>query len=93
MENLKLTAEEIEKLQSIQQKSNLVVNELGSIELTKLQIEKRREEAISFLNSLREEEQAFGKELSEKYGNGSIDIEKGEFTPAPVEETAEPVEA
>ena len=78
-----MTAEEIEKFQSIQQKNNLVVNELGAIELVKLQIERRRTEAMNFLTSLREEEQAFGKELSEKYGDGSIDLEKGEFIPAP----------
>lgn len=78
-----MTAEEIEKFQSIQQKNNLVVNELGAIELAKLQIERRRTEALNFLTSLREEEQTFGKELSEKYGDGSIDLEKGEFLPAP----------
>jgi hypothetical protein len=83
MEPIKMTAEEIEKFQSIQQKNNLVVNELGAIELAKLQIERRRTEALNFLTSLREEEQAFGKELSEKYGDGSIDLEKGEFLPAP----------
>ena len=81
MENKKLTTEEIEKFQSLQQRNNLVINELGSIELAKLQIERRRNEAITFLTSLREEEQTFGKELSEKYGDGSIDIEKGEFIP------------
>ncbi len=78
-----MTTEEIEKFQSIQQKNNLVVNELGAIELAKLQIERRRTEALNFLTSLREEEQTFGKELSEKYGDGSIDLEKGEFLPAP----------
>lgn len=83
MEPIKMTAEEIEKFQSIQQKNNLVVNELGAIELAKLQIERRRTEALNFLTSLREEEQIFGKELSEKYGDGSIDLEKGEFLPAP----------
>ena len=82
MEPIKMTAEEIEKFQSIQQKNNLVVNELGAIELAKLQIERRRIEALNFLTSLREEEQIFGKELSEKYGDGSIDLEKGEFFPA-----------
>ncbi len=81
-----MTAEEIEKFQSIQQKNNLVVNELGTIELAKLQIERRRTEALDFLTSLREEEQTFGKELSDKYGNGSIDLEKGEFLPAPAAE-------
>lgn len=83
MENTKLTAEEIEKLQEIQQKNAAVASELGNLEITKLQVEARKAEVVEFFNKLKEEEQTFGKELSEKYGNGSIDLEKGEFIPAP----------
>lgn len=81
MENTKLTVEEIEKLQDIQQKNTAVATELGSLELTKLQIEARREEVVKYYADLKQEENAFGKELSEKYGNGTIDLEKGEFIP------------
>lgn len=83
MENTKLTVEEIEKLQEIQQKNAAVATELGNLEITKLQVEARKAEVVEFFNKLKEEEQTFGKELSEKYGNGSIDLEKGEFIPAP----------
>jgi hypothetical protein len=83
MENTKLTIEEVEKLQEIQQKNAAVASELGNLEITKLQVEARKAEVVEFFNKLKEEEQTFGKELSEKYGNGSIDIEKGEFIPAP----------
>lgn len=83
MENTKLTVEEIEKLQEIQQKNAAVASELGNLEITKLQVEARKAEIVEFFNKLKEEEQTFGKELSEKYGNGSIDLEKGEFIPAP----------
>jgi len=86
MENTKLTPEEVAKLQEIQQKNAAIVSELGNLEITKLQMENRRANAIEFLNSLREEEQTFGKELSDKYGNGSIDLENGEFIPAPTAE-------
>jgi hypothetical protein len=86
MENTKLTPEEVAKLQEIQQKNAVIVSELGNLEITKLQMESRRANAIEFLNSLREEEQTFGKELSDKYGNGSIDLENGEFIPAPAAE-------
>jgi hypothetical protein len=79
MENTKLTIEEVEKLQEIQQKNAAVANELGNLEVTKLQIEARRVEIIEYFNNLKTEEQTFGKELSDKYGNGSIDLEKGEF--------------
>lgn len=83
MENTKLTVEEIEKLQEIQQKNAAVATELGNLEITKLQVEARKNEILEFFNKLKEEEQTFGKELSDKYGNGSIDLEKGEFIPTP----------
>ena len=83
MENTKLTIEEVEKLTRIQQDNAAVASELGNLEITKLQIEARKNEVVEYFNKLKEEEQAFGKELSEKYGNGSIDLEKGEFIPAP----------
>ena len=82
MENTKLTVEEIEKLQDLQQKNAAVASELGNLEITKLQIEARKDEVIKYFNELKTEENAFGKELSEKYGNGTIDLEKGEFIPA-----------
>ena len=54
MENTKLTPEEVAKLQEIQQKNAAIVSELGNLEITKLQMESRRANAIEFLNSLRE---------------------------------------
>jgi hypothetical protein len=48
----------------------------------KLQVEARREELTAFYTQVKEDERTFGKELSEKYGDGTIDIEKGEFLPA-----------
>jgi hypothetical protein len=86
MKNKKLTSEEIEKLQEIQQKNAAVATELGNLEITKLQLEARKGDVIKFYNDLKEEEQTFGKELSDKYGNGSIDLEKGEFIPGPAAE-------
>ena len=79
MENIKLTQEEIEKLQQIQQQNLAVVNELGNLEVAKLQIETRREEVVKYFNELKIEEQNFGKTMSDKYGTGTIDLEKGEF--------------
>ena len=86
MKNKKLTSEEIEKLQEIQQKNAAVATELGNLEITKLQLEARKGDVIKLYNDLKEEEQTFGKELSDKYGNGSIDLEKGEFIPGPAAE-------
>ncbi len=86
MENTKLTAEELEKLQDIQQRNVAIANELGNLEITKLQVEARKAEILKFYNELKEEEQTLGKDLSDKYGVGTINMEAGEFIPAPVTE-------
>jgi hypothetical protein len=82
MATQKLTREELEKLQEIQQKNSALVQELGQIGLAQINLEKRQENAEKYLDGLREEESAFAKELEEKYGTGSIDLEKGEFIPS-----------
>ena len=46
MENTKLTIEEIEQLQELQKENQAVAQELGNLEITKLQIEDRREEVV-----------------------------------------------
>jgi hypothetical protein len=81
MENTKLTQEEIQQLQEIQQQNQSLALEFGNLELTKIQIENRYDELVEFHTQLKSKEQEIGKELSEKYGNGTIDLEKGEFIP------------
>jgi len=83
MANKKLTQEELQTIAELQQKNNAVVSELGQIELTRMAVESRRANAETYLADLRKEEDEFGKTLSDKYGAGSIDLESGEFVPAP----------
>jgi hypothetical protein len=86
MENQKLTQEELGTIRELQEKNRAVVLEFGEIEIITLNVAKRKENAVKFLDELRTQEQEFGKALSEKYGDGSVDLESGEFIPAPKEE-------
>ena len=88
MANKKLKQEELDRLQELQQKNNNLVVELGSIELNNIALEERRENAEKFLFELREEEKTLAKDLEDAYGVGTIDIQKGEFIPAPKQEEA-----
>ena len=83
MSNTTLTTEEIQQLTEVQTQSQQIALELGNLEITRLQLEKRKEEVIAFLNEFKAKEQELGKSLSDKYGNGTIDLEKGEFIPTP----------
>lgn len=92
MENKKLSQEELQKLAELQENNRAIVREFGEIALIRLSIEEREANAKTYLSELRKTEQEFGKELSDKYGNGSIDLNAGEFIPAPeqpAEESAE----
>ena len=86
MANIKLKEEEVKKLQELQQKNNSLVVELGNIELNNIALEERRENAEKFLSELRDSERELAKELEDTYGVGTIDLAKGEFIPAPVEQ-------
>jgi hypothetical protein len=81
MEKITITAEELQTLKNLQDDNQRIRQEFGEIALAKLNLQDREENAKTFLKQLRSSEQEFGKSLSDKYGNGSLDISTGEFTP------------
>lgn len=83
METKKLTDQELQTIKEIQQGNQALVQELGSIELSKRQISEREENVWKFRDQLIEKEQEFTKSLTETYGDGSVNLEDGTFTPAP----------
>ena len=76
----KLTSEELEKLQKFQTQNNQIANFLGQIEIQKQVLESQKIDILQQLSKFQEESSELSKELQEKYGNGNIDIETGEFT-------------
>lgn len=81
MENIKLTEEEIQQLQEIQNQQSVIINELGQISLLEINLSNRKKQAEAFLIDLQSKEEKVGKELNEKYGDGTINLTKGEFIP------------
>jgi hypothetical protein len=81
MENRKLTEDEIKNIQELQGKRQSSILELGNLEAYQYDIDTRKDELFAVLDELRKSDQELGKELNEKYGDGSIDLEKGEFIP------------
>jgi stress response protein SCP2 len=81
MNKYTVTPEELQELRQLQNTTQRVVQELGEIALARLSLEDREENAKTFLKQHRLREQEFGKALSEKYGDGELNPETGEFTP------------
>lgn len=80
MEVKKLSQQELQQIQDVQNKTQSVIVELGQIELLKIQLKTRREDAEVFLKQLEQEEKQLAKELEATYGKGSIDLQTGEIT-------------
>ncbi len=81
MKTQKLTQEELQQIKTIQENTQSVILELGQIELLKIELEDRVQNAKTFLKELREEETTLAQFLQSTYGKGSINLEQGEFIP------------
>ena len=87
-ENKKLTTEELQSINDMQQQYNKFVFELGSIEAqlqnvlaTKELIETEKSNVLEDIKKLGEREKTLIADLQAKYGVGSINPETGEITP------------
>ena len=75
-----LTQEELTQVQSLQSKRDQLTIDFGYIEFKIQELELQKETLIEQLTQLKTEEAQIGKSIQQKYGEGSIDISKGEFT-------------
>jgi GAF domain-containing protein len=85
---VQLTAEDLKKLQDQQQRYSQILIEIGAADIAlneliqqKLGVEDEKKSLYKDLMILREQAEVFQKELSEKYGDGNVNITTGEFTP------------
>ena len=77
----KLTQKEIDNLTSLKKSYAELTNVVGNVEIQILTLELRKSQLKDNLFQLQQDEIKLAKELEEKYGNGSISLEKGEFLP------------
>jgi stress response protein YsnF len=79
--NKKLTTQEIEKLEKLKSNFDNLVQQIGNIEIQIMNLQLQKEELKMNLQEIKLEEINLGKELEDKYGNGTISLETGEFSP------------
>ena len=82
MENKQLSTEEVATLKSYQDTTNEIVGGLGQIKLNIELLEQNEDELLERFRTLQKSQSATAVELTKKYGDGNLDIEKGEFIPA-----------
>ena len=80
MATSKLSKEELETIGSLQNDNQFVRQELGKLAVDKIRLEQREAGLKALLNELAGKEAELNKQLVEKYGAGTVDLDKGEIT-------------
>mgnify|MGYP003626337620 FL=1 len=77
---IKLSEDELTILKGYQKLQNQITFDLGQVDIQKAFLEGNRSTILDGLADLQEKSNKTAKDLQEKYGEGNIDIETGEFT-------------
>ena len=81
MSKIKLSEDEIKLLNGIKNIREMLLKEFGKISILEIQTLTRKEAAKLKFENLENTQMEFAKQLEEKYGKGTIDIESGIFIP------------
>tara|TARA_B110000858_G_C17493530_1_gene332723 strand:- start:269 stop:556 length:288 start_codon:yes stop_codon:yes gene_type:complete len=86
---IKFTEDELKSISDLQTSYNQITMAMGQISISRINMDERESQLTSTLVETRAKEEEIAKGLTEKYGKGTLDINNGEFTPAPEEEISE----
>ena len=75
-----LEQEEIQSIKDLQTKREQLMADFGFIEMRIQELELQKENLINLLVEVRNSEATLSNDLQSKYGNGTIDLDKGEIT-------------
>lgn len=79
MESTQLLQEEIDNLNQLQQAQQNIVTQFGQLEVQLQTLELQKDILVENLKQLKDQETTIGKQLNEKYGDGTINLESGTF--------------
>ena len=77
----KFSEDEIKQVQEIQNSYYSIQNQLGQVTLAKVRLDENKDELLKSLKDIQSKEQTFLDKIREKYGDGVLNPESGEFTP------------
>ena len=78
---MKLQQEDLKKLDLLKDNKDTFLKELGQIKYNEILLDERNNKALDIFEKLKQQEKSIIKELEEKYGRGSVNVDTGEFTP------------
>lgn len=80
METKVLTQEELTQLRNLREQQNNLLMDLGSIEYRMTLLDQTKNELKAQVIDLEKMNNELGAQLTEKYGNGTLNLETGEIT-------------
>ena len=82
MEKQFITEEEKARFENLRKTEEQIIIGLGQIEYQIQSLELNKEDYITQLSQLKQDQTQIGQELTEKYGDGNVNLDTGEFTKA-----------
>ena len=79
MQNIKLSKKEVEKLVNLQDSLAANIEQFGTIVAAEIELKERKEKVESDFKSNRNSQRELAAELQKEYGEGTINLETGEF--------------
>jgi len=79
MQNIKLSKKEVEKLVNLQDSLASNIEQFGTIVAAEIELKERKGIIESDFKSNRDSQRELAVKLQEKYGEGTINLETGEF--------------
>ena len=75
-----LTETEIENIKKVREDFQILVGNVGDVEIAIINLNKKKKELEKELEIIQEKETKIAVDLEKKYGKGNISLETGEFT-------------
>ena len=80
MEKIQLAPEELSRLQEANNKVADIVASLGQIEIQISLLKDNKRSLLDTFTQIQQDQEQLATELTQKYGDGTIDMTSGEFT-------------
>jgi len=79
-EQIKLSQEELNSIKQLQQQQENLITKFGKLEYQIQLLELQKDQLVKAIDELQQDENKIGKGLTQKYGNGTVNLDSGTFT-------------
>ena len=75
-----LSQEELDSIKQLQQQQENLITKFGQLEYQMQLLELQKDQLVNAIEKLQQDENKIGSELTQKYGNGTVNLDSGTFT-------------